>query len=150
MQSFELWHPVSDVPEFLAGAFVVQLGSEGMLVVCDGQFQTGDCAVLAFESPEAVLVHEEFAHKWEPETGLESPPKSAGSQFAVPFLKILDSSWAANSRRATAFEEVPTHYCIISLDNAVDVLSMYPPTVRWASPSAVNELFDLASQLGEA
>ena len=150
MQSFELWYPTPDVPEFLAGAFVAQRDAEGMLVVCDGEFENGRCAVLAFDHPEAVVVHEEFAHQWPLGADLGMPPRSKGSQFAFPFLMIVNSEWAKNCRRFAAFDELPIHYCIISLDNAVDILSIDPPKVLWASPDEINELFDLASRLGEA
>ncbi len=150
MQSFELWHPVPDIPEFLAGAVVLQVGYNELLVVCDGQFQGGKCLILSFGATEAFHVYEEFAHRWEPEAGLDSPPKSPGSRYTFPFLKIINSSWAADSNRARTFADVPTHYCILSLGYFVDVLSLHPPQVRWADPAEIDLLFDRALHLGEA
>ena len=150
MQSFELWHPVSDAPEFLSGAVAVQAGYNELLIVCDGQFQTGKCLILSFGSTEAFHVYEEFAHRWEPESGLESPPKSSGSRYPFPFLKIVNSSWAANSNHARTFGEIPTHYCVLSLGHFVDILSLHPPQIRWATATEIDSLFDRALQLGEA
>lgn len=148
MQTFESWHPVSDVPEFLSGVFVVQPHSSCMSVICDGKFSNGQLLVLRFEEFEAVTTHEEFAHQWLDETGRPELPMSPGGQWTFPFLKVANSHWAANSNQARDFDRIPIHYVILSGSDIVDVLAFEPPQVLWASIDQVESVLEAVSGLG--
>jgi|SRR4249919_3847665 len=148
MQTFEPWHPVCDVPEFLVGIFVVQPHSNCVKIVCDGQFANGQLLVLRFDQFEAVFAHEEFAHQWPGETGRPVLPMSPGEHWTFPFLIVANSYWAASSNQARDFGRTPTHYCILSGNDIVDILSFLPPQALWASVEETESLLQAVEQLG--
>ena len=150
MQTFESWHPVSDVPEFLAGIFVVQPHSSRVSIVCAGKFANGQFLILRFEQFEAVVTHEEFAHQWPHETGRPELPMSPGGQWTFPFLKVANSHWAASSNQARDFGRTPIHYTVLSGNDIVDVLAFEPPRVLWATVDQVESLLQAVEQLGAA
>jgi hypothetical protein len=143
MQQFEAWKPVSYVPDYLSGAFVVLASANQASVICDGQFETGKCLVLKFGRIEEVLITEEFAREWPAELAASRPG-------TVPLLIVRDSEWAKGSSQVATFGNALHHYCIVSADCCVDVLAPDPPSVAWAAPSAVDALFAQAEALGEA
>ena len=148
MQSFERWYPVPDVPSHLAVAVALQSRGDEWRVIC-GPFSSGQCLVLCFDTADALLAQEECEHRWEPEEGLASPPKSGGGEYTFPFLKIRDSAWAAGSRRAQYFGQTPTHFCVVSLDCIVDILSVHPPQVRWMALEELDAMVDRIQALGD-
>ncbi|MBB3802572.1 hypothetical protein FHR47_002839 [Xanthomonas arboricola] len=150
MQTFNRWFPVEQVPEFLAGVFVLQHLTGAMTIVCDGNFGDEKLLVLRFEAFEAVTTYEEFSHRWLVQPGSSAPPKSPGSHWTFPFLQIEGSLWAAGSMHATTFGLTPTHYCILSAGDIVDVLAMEPPQIAWTTALEVESVMGAALELGAA
>ena len=77
-------------------------------------------------------------------------PKSPGGLWTFPFLTVENSVWAASSMKAVAFGEVPTHYCVISGSDIVDVLAVNPPEIAWATIAEVESVMRAAQHLGAA
>ena len=148
MQNFTPWFPIEHVPVFLAGVFVVQHLAGAMTLICDGDFGDGKLLVLRFERFEAVSIHEEFARPWPGESGDRLLPKSPGTSWTFPFLKVENSLWAANSVQAITFADTPHHYCIISGSDIVDVLSLEPPQVTWTTSAEASFVMDAIGRLG--
>ena len=143
MQRFEAWNPVAEIPDYLAGAFVVLGNSNEATVICDGQFGNGKCLVLKFGRIEEVLVTEEFARELPADLAATRPG-------TAPLLRVLDSEWAKGSSQVAPFGNTLLHFCIVSADLCVDILAPEPPAVAWAAPEAVDTLFAHAWALGEA
>jgi hypothetical protein len=150
MQTFKPWLPIQEPPQFLGGVFVLQHHAGSVTVACDGKFNGGKLLVLRFKSFEAVTTHEEFAHQWPGESGQPELPKSPGGFWTFPFLEVENSVWAANSMKAVTFGIVPTHYCIISGSDIVDVLAVDPPEIAWATVAEVESVMQAAKHLGAA
>lgn len=150
MQTFKPWFPIEQVPEFLAGVFVLQHAAGSITLVCDGDFGNGKLLVLRFEGFEAVTTHGEFAHHWPGESSTHALPKSPGSSWTFPFLQVDGSVLAANSMQAVTFGSIPDHYCILSGSDIVDVLALEPPRVAWTTAVAVESVMDAAGRLGAA
>ena len=150
MQTFIPWLPVQHVPEFLAGVFVLQHSAGAMTIVCDGEFADGSLLVLRFENFEAVTTHKEFSHQWPGESDPTALPKSPGGYWTFPFLQVQDSAWAATSMQANTFGQVPSHYCILSASDIVDVLALEPPRIDWTTAAETDRIMDAASKLGTA
>jgi hypothetical protein len=142
VQSFEPWYPVADIPTHLSGAVALQANYKELLVLCDGAFENGKLLILAFAAVDAFQVQEELVHRWPSEKGLESLPRSPGSSHVFPFLKIVDSEWAAGSVRAVTFGEVATHYCVISWGYIIDVLALHPPQAIWVEHAQYDAFYD--------
>lgn len=140
MQSFELWQPIPDAPDLLYGAWVLQLGTNHLLVVCDGHFSNGRCPVFAFGTVEALRIYDEASHRWDPELATTQPK-------GRPFLRVANSNWAKMVRD---FGDPLSHYCIIAGDYCVELLSEEAPELRWATPAEIDALFDAGLKLGEA
>ena len=150
MQSFDPWHVISDTPEYLTGVFVLQPPTSELAIICDGEFKDGRLPVLRFKDYEAVKMHQESAHLWVGESQPPALPKSADSVWTFPFLKVEDSVWAANSVRSQYFQEVPSHYSVISSDMIVDVLSFEEPTVSWTTREELELVSNAVAQMGRA
>ena len=150
MQTFKPWFPVEHSPEFLSGVFVLQHHAGSVTIACDGVFNEGRLLVLRFEGFEAVATHQEFAHQWPGVSGTPDLPKSPGGFWTFPFLTVENSVWAASSMKAVAFGEVPTHYCVISGSDIVDVLAVNPPEIAWATIAEVESVMRAAQHLGAA
>ena len=124
MQSFELWHPVTDIPEHLSGAVVLQPGHNELLVRCDGKFKNGKRLVLSFGCIDAFQIRDD-AYKPNEATGSKS------GKFTFPFLKALNFNWAASASPAYHIDFLPVHYIINSLTYCMDVLSSHEPYIIW-------------------
>ena len=140
MQSFEIWQPIPDAPDFLHGAWVLHLGVNHLLVVCDGHFQNGKCPVFAFGPVEAIQVYDDSLPTWPPELAATQPRDK-------PFLKVANSTWAQKVRD---YDNPLSHYCVISGDCCVELLSEGDPQLRWATAAEIDALFDAGLKLGEA
>ena len=134
----------------IGGTSVLQHHAGSVTIACDGVFSEGKLLVLRFEGFEAVATHEEFAHQWPGESGTRDLPKSPGGFWTFPFLKVENSVWAANSMKAVAFGQIPTHYCVISGSDIVDVLAVDPPEIAWATVADVESVMQAAQNLGAA
>ncbi len=150
MQTFRPWFPIEKVPEFLAGVFVLQHFAGSITVVCDGDFGNGKLLILRFECFEAVIIHEEFAHHWLGESSTHALPTSPGGSWTFPFLQVDGSVLAAKSVQAVTFGRIPSHYCILSGSDIVDVLALEPPRVAWTTAVALESVMDAAGRLGAA
>ena len=150
MQTFKPWHPVADVPEFLAGVLLLQPHSNRLSVVCDGEFANGQLLILHFDQFDAVALNEELNHQWPGESGRPELPMSEGSKWTFPFLALENSAWAADSNAVQLFSAQPTHYCILSAGDIIDVLASVPPRAGWASVEQVEAVLLAAEQLGGA
>ena len=150
MQTFNPWFPIDRVPEFLAGVFVLQHFAGSMTIVCDGQFENGQLLVLRFRNFEAVTTHPEFSHEWLGESDLPALPKSPGGYWTFPFLVVEQSIWALKSKESQVFGNVPSHYCVLSASDIVDVLSSEPPQIGWTTATEIERVMDSAAKLGAA
>lgn len=150
MQTFKPWFPVEDVPACVAGVFVLQHFASSVTLACDAQFANGKLLVMRFDHLEAVVLHQEFAHRWPGDTGTSALPKSSGGEWTFPFLKVENSSWAAESMQAQKFGEVPHHYCVLSGTDIIDVLTLEPPKVFWTTAEQLEAVMAAAANLGAA
>lgn len=135
---------------FLAGVFILQHSAGAMTIVCDGEFADGNLLVLRFDNFEAVTTHKEFSHKWPGESDSMALPKSSGGYWTFPFLQVQDSAWAASSMQAETFNNIPTHFCILSASDIVDVLALEQPRVDWTTVAEIDRIMGAASKLGAA
>ena len=142
MQSFELWHPTTDIPEYLSGAVVLQPGHNELFVICDGEFKNGKCLVLSFGFTEAFHVYDHAAYPQQYMKDSNEPQRPKSGEYTFPFLKVLNSNWAIGSSQTYLFDDTPTHYSVFSLTYCVDVLCSHEPTIHWVNPSDINALFD--------
>ena len=140
MQYFEIWQPIPDAPDFLHGAWVLHLGVNHSLVVCDGHFPNDKCLVFAFGPVVAIQIYDETLPCRPPELAATQPK-------GKPFLKVANSAWA---QKAKDYDNPLSHYCIISGDCCVELLSERDPELRWVSAAEVDALFDAGLKLGEA
>ncbi|MBU8976878.1 hypothetical protein JI752_012060 [Lysobacter sp. MMG2] len=138
MQSFEVWEPLPDAPDFLHGAWVLHLGTNHLLVVCDGHFRNGKCPVLVFGPVESIQIHDDTLPTWDPQLAATQP----GGR---PFLKVANSAWA---QKVGAFRGPLSHYCILSGDCCVELLSEHSPQVRWTTAAEIESLFGAGLDLG--
>ena len=140
MQTFEIWQPTREAPDFLFGAWVLHLGTNHMRVVCDAHFGNDKCPVFAFGPVEAIRITNDALPAWDPALNATRP-------LGKPFLKIVNSIWANGVRD---YGEPLSHYCIISADCSVELLSEREPELRWVRASEIDALFEAGLKLGEA
>lgn len=131
MQIFKPWLPVEKIPERLYEVFSLHHSGEAVTLLCHGDFENERILLIQFNSFQAVMIHDEFAHKWPGESDTIVLPKSPNSSWTFPFLQVENSIWAANSEWALTYSDLPQHFCVISANSIVDVLSLKSPRINW-------------------